>query len=373
MASSTIEQLPKIAVCHEWFDNIGGGEKVLFELLEITRASKLFVLWADKELVKELPCEVETSFLQRFPQKVRRQLGLCFMPLAWLMLRKKLRNYDLVVSSSWAFAHFASRYQKLDISYVHTPGRYWWFPEIDRRTKWAIPKTVFRLLRWIDKLGTSQFIVYLANSATTQKRIRQCWGRESKVVNPPVDTEFYSRDAATNIAPFDKYLLGVGRFVEYKNHKFIIQLGEKLGIPVILVGQGELYSELKRYGSESSIPVHVIQQATNIELRNLYSFADCLVYPVIEDFGIVAVEAMSCGTRVLGLDQAGLKETVVQNVTGFLCEELTLDSFYNGYSKLPEHNPNQIASYAQKYGRKKFHQEIQFIIDTTLSKNRIQS
>lgn len=365
--SSNLSRPKSIAICHEWLDNIGGGEKVLLEMIELSAASTVYTLWADSKIVELLPCKVETSFLQRLPGKYRRTVGLPLMPLAWMLLARSLSRHDLVISSSWAFAHFSGRREKMVISYVHTPGRYWWYPGIDQRTRMKLPQIFLNILRFIDKWGTTSSTVYVANSHTTQQRIKQCWNRESRVIHPPVDTDFYKSNLATNTAPFEKYLLGVGRFVSYKNHKFIIQLGEILQIPVVLVGHGELLEELKAYAQQAKIPVCILTEQSNDQLRNLYTYADCLVYPTIEDFGIVPVEAMSCGTRILGLNQGGLAETVISNQTGFLVEDLSLNSFADGYRHLPETRAESISNHASNFSKHSFHGKMRLLIEQTLS------
>lgn len=357
---STISSL-RVAICHEWFDNIGGGEKVLLELAGIFKNPTIYTLWADKETQAQVNFETKTSFLQLFPSKLRRNLGLFFMPLAWRSFNNELRSFDLIINSSWAFAHSAGGYHPRKISYIHTPGRYWWYPSIDQRTQRKIPRILLWLLRKIDKKLAQSTQNFIANSEETRTRIRDCWGKESELIYPPVDLEFYSH---TNVKKVDSDLiLGVGRFVGYKHHDFIIRIGEALGKKVVLAGHGPLGENLKNLAIQSTTEVKVIDSPTNIELRQLYSKAFCLVYPTYEDFGIVPVEAMGCGLQVLGLAKGGLMETVKNGISGTLVSEMNLSAFINGFHRLPNKNRTEIRRSVKKFHSKYFRQNFIAILN----------
>jgi len=346
----------KVAICHEWLDNIGGGEKVLIEIAGIFQDPTIYTLWASKQTRNQIDFKIRTSFLQLFPSKLRRNLGLIFMPLAWIRFNRELRAFDLVINSSWAFAHSAGGNHPQKISYIHTPGRYWWYPSIDQRTQRKIPKVVLWLLRWIDfKLSQSSKHL-IANSEETRTRIRECWGRESQVIYPPVDLKFFRQVGSAEMD--SEILLGVGRFVGYKNHDFIIKVGEVLKKRVVLAGHGPLAEKLKNLAIKSSTNVEVIDSPTNIELRHLYSRAFCLVYPTNEDFGIVPVEAMGCGLQVLGLAKGGLKETVESGLSGTLVDELDLSKFVKAFHELPNTPRSEIRRSVEKFDSKRFTQNM---------------
>ena len=348
--------LLKVAICHEWLDNIGGGEKVLIELANIFENPTIYTLWADNRTTTELHFKVRTSFLQFFPAKFRRNFGLFFMPLAWKKFEQELGAFDLVINSSWAFAHSAGGRHPRKISYIHTPGRYWWYPSIDQRTQIKIPKILLRLIRRIDKSLAQKNTYLIANSEETRKRIRDCWGKESEVVHPPVDLEFFKQD---NFAEADaELILGVGRFVGYKNHDFIIRIGEVLRKKVVLAGHGPLAENLKNQAISSTVEVEIIDSPTNFELRHLYSKAFCLVYPTNEDFGIVPVEAMGCGLQVLGLAKGGLMETVTNGLSGTLVDGMDLSSFVKAFHDLPNTPRVQIRGSVEKFNSKHFTQKI---------------
>lgn len=355
ITESNIKSL-KVAICHEWLDNIGGGEKVLIELANIFKNPTIYTLWANKKTTSGLDFQVKTSFLQCFPSKFRRNFGLFFMPLAWKKFEHELKTFDLIINNSWAFAHSAGGKHPRKISYIQSPGRYWWYPLIDQRTKIKIPKILLRIIRRIDWSLAQKNQHYIANSEEIQKRIRDCWGKESEIVHPPVDLEYFKQDNFAEVDP--ELILGVGRFVGYKNHDFIIKIGEALSKKVVLAGHGPLAENLKKLALSSSTAVEIIDSPTNFELRQLYSKAFCLVYPTNEDFGIVPVEAMGCGLQVLGLAQGGLRETVVNGYSGTLVDEIDLPKFVAAFREMPNTPRDQIRDSVEKFNADHFTQKI---------------
>lgn len=346
----------KVAICHEWFDNIGGGEKVLIDLAGMFQNPTIYTLWANQKTKGQVDFKIRTSFIQLFPSKLRRNLGLIFMPLAWSRFNQELKAFDLVINSSWAFAHSAGGDHPRKISYIHTPGRYWWYPSIDRRTQRKIPGILLWLLRKVDRKLAQSTKNFIANSEETRTRIRDCWGKESEVIYPPVDLEFFRQTDFAEVDP--ELILGVGRFVGYKNHDFIIKIGEALGKKVVLAGHGPLVENLKNLATRSATEVEVIDSPTNIELRNLYSQAFCLVYPTNEDFGIVPVEAMGCGLQVLGLAKGGLMETVKNGLSGTLVGEMNLSEFVKAFHELPNMPRTEIRGSVEKFDSKRFTQSM---------------
>ena len=180
----------------------------------------------------------------------------------------------------------------------------------------------------------------------------ECWGRESEVVYPPVNLDFYK--PLEILSERKDFILGVGRFVGYKNHEFVIRIGEALGRKVVLAGHGPLLESLKNQAANSTTEVKVIESPSDRELRQLYSDALCLVYPTFEDFGIVPVEAMGCGLQVLGLSQGGLMETVKNGISGTLVDAIDLTTFVVGFHDLPNKSTDLIRESVKKFNSSQF-------------------
>ncbi len=168
---------------------------------------------------------------------------------------------------------------------------------------------------------------YAANSREVQARIRRFWHRDAVVINPPVDVDFYSSAPVSQQQQSRDYLLGVGRFVGYKNFDLIIGIAEAAGLPLVIAGSGPDEAKLRRAAANAGVSVSFEIRPSRERLRELYWGARALLFPVHEDFGMIPVEAQACGTPVVGLRRGGLLETVVEGETGFLIDSLDLRDY----------------------------------------------
>lgn len=361
--------MSQVNIFHEWLDTSGGAESVLRQLLKIYPDATVYTLWAEKELVDELGVNVRVSFLQYLPRKFRRLLGLPLMPLAWYLLGRNVKFGQLSITSSWVFCHSAipKRFEPNSFHYIHTPARYWWSPEIDTRTKIKIPKIVLAVMRKIDKWLSRNHLNLISNSIATSNKIESYWNLNSFVIHPPVDVDFYNFDKTEKDLTHNEFLLCVGRFVPYKGHELAIRLGEFLNLPVILAGHGEGELNLRKCADESTTQVSLLVNASRETLRNLYASCICLVYPAVEDFGIVPVEAMATGALVLGVNQGGLVDSVIHGETGYLVNKLELRTLAEGFFNLPSTSRFDIRANSLKFSEDNFRLKI-----TEYSK-RIQS
>lgn len=352
--------MSKVNIFHEWLDTSGGAESVLAELLGIFPGATVYTLWAESKLIESLGVEVKVSFLQFFPRKFRRSLGLLFMPLAWKILGRKISSGDFSITSSWVFCHSAvpKKFERNSMHYIHTPARYWWNPEIDTRTELKLPRIVLLILRAIDKSLAQNHQNVIANSNATSERIKNYWGLKSVVIHPPVDVDFYNFAKVENIGSRKNFLLCVGRFVPYKGHELVIKLGEALNLPVVLVGHGSGETRLRKLSLSSKTRVSVLVNVPRERIRELYATCICLVYPAIEDFGIVPVEAMATGARVLGINHGGLRDSVIQGETGSLVSRLDVHALVQGFYSLNENSRENIRANSLRFSKVNFRLDI---------------
>lgn len=350
----------KVNIFHEWLDTAGGAELVLEELLKLFPEATIYTLWADQSFKESLGVNIEVSFLQRLSPRIRRTVGLPLMPLAWKILSRKIGDHDLSITSSWVFGHSAipKRFESKSFHYIHTPARYWWNPEVDNRTRMKIPTFVLHIFRKLDKYLARNHLNVLANSYSTKDRIFNYWSLESVVVHPPVDVDFFDYARVVNLKKQANFLLCVGRFVPYKGHDIAIRLGEALNLPVVLVGHGSGEEKLRKLAAKSTIEVMFEINASRERIRELYSQCYCLVYPAIEDFGIVPVEAMAVGALVLGVKKGGLSDSVIQDETGSLAPSLNLKDLLESFHNLPAHNRSIARSQSLKFSKENFHSKI---------------
>lgn len=311
----------KVAIVHDWFEPVGGAEFVIENILVLYPDADVWCLWDDSELFSGARGAVHESWMSLLPKLMRRPVALIFGPLYWRYLPS--REYDLVIKSSHLFAHLARFHGNRgpSVSYVYSPARYIWFPEIDGRFQNPLLIPILKLLRNIDRRW-HQSDVTLAISNEIARRIDKVWGVNAEVVYPPV--RLTSTDglppAETPISEriSGEYLLAAGRLVEYKRYDLAIQVAEAAGKPLIIAGGGPSLSHLKELASAAQVTVHFVHQPSDEDLRWLYANALALVYMGVEDFGIVPLEAMAFGTPVIGVNAGGLAETVLDGRTGFL-------------------------------------------------------
>jgi glycosyltransferase involved in cell wall biosynthesis len=359
----------KVNIFHEWLDTSGGAESVLSELIGIFPNATVYTLWADAGFADDLGVEVRVSFLQHFPRRFRRLLGLPFMPVAWKLLGRNIKDGQLSITSSWVFCHSAipRRFEKSSIHYIHTPARYWWNPEVDKRSQLRIPLAILAVLRNTDKWLARHHRNVLANSNATHDRIKKHWNLDSVVIHPPVDVVFFDFENSKSKSSTEEFLLCVGRFVPYKGHEIAIQLGELLNLPVVLVGHGEGEGRLRRQAINSTTEVSFVVNASREEIRDLYANCICLVYPAIEDFGIVPVEAMATGAVVLGVNEGGLVDSVVQGETGFLVSGLELQALLEGFRHLPKNSRSSIRAASLRFSQENFAHKVRMYLEKMMN------
>ncbi len=346
-----------VAVVHEWFGATGGSEKVFLSICDVVPHAERFVLWKDDDVPPELP-GMRQSWLGRTPLRHVKAAALPVMPIAWRTLTR--RHFDVVISSSHAFAHtvkLRSAEPTTYLSYVHSPARYLWSPAFDGRGSnpaLAIPR---RILQSADVRLSGHVHGYAANSREVQARIHRYWKRDATVIHPPVDVDFFADPSAAAPSPRD-YLLGVGRWIDYKRFDLIIEIADAARMPLVIAGSGPNEAMLRRAAANAAVPVTFEVRPSRERLRELYTGARALVFPTHEDFGIIPVEAQACGTPVIGLSRGGLLETVVDGETGFLIDSLAPKHYAELVGRLDELQPEKIRHNAARFSQRHFESEI---------------
>ena len=304
------------AIVHDWFlsKSFGGAEKVTFliDKLLISDYSTpvLFSLVSNIDVQEKNNLknrELKTSFIQNLPfGKTYVQNYLPLLPFAVEQI--DLSKYDFVISSSHAFAKgVITSPDQLHISYVHTPMRYAWdqmsiyLKQANFGLKIPIRYILYKLREW--DFFSSQRIDYLiSNSNFTSKRIKKYWGRESEVINPPVDINRFKFNNNRG-----DYYLSVNRLVPNKRVDILVRAFNKLGLPLIIIGDGPERLKLEKIANSNII---FIRNSSNSDVEDYMSRCRAFVYAGIEDFGIAPLEAMASGAPVIALGKGGLLDTV---------------------------------------------------------------
>ncbi|MGI8806662.1 MAG: glycosyltransferase [Acidimicrobiales bacterium] len=328
----------RLALAHEWLQARAGSEKTFEALAGLFPEADLFAL--TDTLGSDFAAggrQVATTFIDRIPAlRDRRAIALPFMPLAWRTVTR--RRYDLVITSSHACAKgFRPGRDALHLCYCYTPMRYVWDPN-DRRSgvhhlAGLGPRAALR--RW-DRRSSAWVDSFAAISTAVSRRIERCYGRPSRVIHPPVDTGFYAPGEPgrpLDEVPAGPFVLACSRFIPYKRLDLAILAADRVGIPVVVAGQGPAEAALRALGERVQVPVTFELAPSDERLRDLYRAAAAFVFPALEDFGIVAVEAQACGTPVVALAEGGAADTVVDGLTGALVDGQDADSFAKGLER----------------------------------------
>ncbi len=316
---------PRVALVHYWLLHMRGGEKVLEALCRMYPHAHIYTHVCQKEnlspLLQSRP--IHTTFIQRLPwAKKFYQKYLPLMPLALEQL--DLTAYDLIISSESGPAKgVLTRADAVHVCYCHSPMRYLWdfYPQYLASASMLVRlamRPLFFFLRQWDVLSSFRVDAFVANSRTVQKRIAKHWRRESVVIHPPVDIQRFSISAQ----PRQDFYFCMGQLVDYKRVDIAIEACLMLKKRLIIVGEGEMrqrYERLVQRLVAHGAPAGLIEfrgRCHDKEVQDLYASCAALLFPGEEDFGIVPLEAMACGTPVIAYGKGGATETVVDGQTG---------------------------------------------------------
>ena len=307
----------KTALLHYWLTNMRGGEKVLAALGEMFPESVVYTHAFGRGIrdqgsgIRWRGHDVRESFIARLPfGREHPQAYLPLMPMATRAL--KLDGYDLIISSeSGPIKGIRKPKGARHVCYCHTPMRYLWDMHDDYyRDAGLGGKLAMKLftpyLRKEDLKSAESVDQFIANSRFVAERIKRIYGRDSIVIHPPVDVAFFSSPFEhSNIRTFEQspYYLFAGANVKYKRLDLAEAACAKMGRRLVVA---------KGVGDD--------------ELRSLYAGAKALLFPGLEDFGIVPVEAQASGTPVIAFAKGGALETVKDGETGLFFREQTVES-----------------------------------------------
>jgi glycosyltransferase involved in cell wall biosynthesis len=310
---------PRVALVHDFLLDVRGAERVFLVMCDMWPNADVFTAVYDEEGTEGRFSHrtVHSSFLQKLRPNSRTFRAL--LPLYPAAIESlDLSGYDVVVSSSSAWAHAVICDEgTVHISYCHNPFRYAWNDRDQTLAACTNPvsraalRATFRRWRQWDWIAAQRVTSYLTNSRTTQARIRSYFGRESKVVYPPVET---SRFAPAEVG--DHYLI-LSELMRHKHLDVAIHAFNRLRRPLLVVGDGPDYRRLRRIAGPT---VSFTGRVSDTEAARLLATSRALVMTGVEEFGIVAVEAQAAGRPVISVRGGGALETVNEGVTGAFWE-----------------------------------------------------
>jgi len=308
----------RVAFVHDWLTGMRGGEKCLEVLCRSFPQATLYTLIHRRGSLSAAieSMTIRTSPLQRIPGVFRYYRHLLpIMPLAARSWR--LKNVDLVISLSHCVAKAVVPPPGVPhVCYCFTPMRYAWQGRdayleswSDRPLRRSLARTMLARLRRWDRATASRVTHFVAISETVRQRIARCYRRDSRVIQPPVDVAFYTPGVA--VGPRDDHYLVVSALVPYKRIDQAVAACTQSCRPLIVIGEGPERARLEAMAGPS---VQFLGWQPNELIRDHYRRCRALLFPGEEDFGIVPIEALACGSPVIALGRGGAAETIDDTV-----------------------------------------------------------
>ena len=363
----------RTALIHDWLTGMRGGEKALEVFCEMFPAADLFTLvylpgttspTIERRIVKRSPIQW-LPFAGRFYRQ--------YLPLFPIAVEQfDLDDYDLVISTS----HCAAKSvvvtgRARHLCYCLTPMRYAWDQfdayfgpdRVGVLGNRALKPVLAALARW-DRATEGRVHRYLAISQYVARRIALYYNRQSTLVHPPVDTEFFVPPASRHLSQQPKFLI-VSALVPYKRVDLAMMAARHAGVGLTVVGDGPERAALQRYAGDG---VELVGRRSDAEIRELYQQCTAAILPGEEDFGIVPVEAQACGRPVVALGRGGALDTVIDGETGVLFADTTVESLSAGLKRAAsiEWDSVRIRRHAEQFSRARFVRQIEHVVDDTL-------
>jgi len=352
----------KIALVHDWLVTDAGAEKVLRAFIEIFPDADIYSLvdFLDKTQRENIlkGKNVHTTFIQKLPFAKKHFRN--YLPLFPLAIEQfDLRKYDLVISSSWAVAKgIKTTNKQLHICYCHTPIRYAWdlyeeyIKDLKEPKKTFVKLTLAYLRRW-DLKSLPRVDHFIANSHYVAKRIKKTYKRDATVIYPPVDTKNFFCQTHK-----EDFYLSASRLVAYKKTLLIVEafntMPEK---KLVVIGEGEEYEKLKAIAKSN---ITLLGYKEKKELIAYMQKAKAFVYAALEDFGIVPLEALSCGTPVIAYGKGGTAESIQDKKSGIHFHEQSIQSICEAIEDFENFSfdPKELSKRAETFSTERFTKEI---------------
>lgn len=350
----------KVALSHDWLNGMRGGEKCLEAIIRIFPDAEIYTLLHKPGAVSHTieSCRIHTSFIQKLPWAMRHyRYFLALFPLA--VSRLKTTGKDILISVSHCAAKGIPKPgpSAPHISYCLTPMRYAWlffdayFGHYPPPLRWAIRWILKQMRNW-DLERNRDITHFIAISKHVQRRIRNYYGREARVIYPPVDTEFFTPGEARR----EDHFLIVSSLVPYKQIDLAVEAFNAMRKKLIVIGEGPLRRKLEQKAGPT---VHFLGARSDEVIREYYRTSRALVFPGEEDFGIVPLEAQACGAPVVALGRGGALETVIPDETGVFFYEESVESLKRAIERASAAawRPDLIRRNAERFSIDRFESE----------------
>lgn len=360
----------KVAIVCDWLTGFGGAERVVLELHRLYPGAPIYTSQYDPSKIDWFAgADIRTTWLQKLPPSLKK-----FLPVlrAFTFSRLDLSEYDLVISSSGAEAKgVKTGPHTVHISYIHSPTHYYWirydeylenpgFGRLDWLARIGLRLLVGPMRRW-DYRAAQKPDYLIANSNHTKDMIQKFYGREATVIHPPVDIERFAGKSEEHRRGF----VTAGRQTPYKRIDLVVEAFAKLDQPLLILGNGPDHKRLKKMAGRK---VTFIKRPSDEDFAHYFRTSLAFILPNMDDFGIVAVEALAAGTPVIAYKAGGALDYVEPGKTGEFFDRQTADSLAAAIGKFSagSFNHDQIQKKAADFSVDAFRSKIkQFVNSAT--------
>ena len=350
----------KLALVHDWLNQMGGAEDVLEALVGMYPQAPLYtsMYWRDGMPPAYQEWDIRPTWMDHLPGVYRHHQP--YLPLYALAFgRLDLSDHDLVLSNKSGFCHgVRTGPSTTHVCYCLTPTRYvWGYREYAARE--ALPPVVRTaltpLIRWLqrwDYRAAQRVDHFIAISTEVQARIRYLYHRESEVIFPPVDVERFEVSGGHG-----DYFLIVSRLIPYRRIDLAVRAFNQLGLPLVVAGDGRDREALQAVARPN---VKFLGYVPDVDLPDLFGRCRAYVLPGSEDFGIAPVQAMAAGRPVIAYAGGGALDTVLPGQTGLHFQALTPASLVAAVRQFEtlSFDPSTIRRHAERFDRRVFEREL---------------
>jgi glycosyltransferase involved in cell wall biosynthesis len=356
----------RLALVHDWLNQLGGAEDVLECLAGMFPAAPIHtsIYWRAGMPASYRAWPIRTSFMDRLPGVYRQhQPYLPLYPLAFE--RFNLSEFELVLSNKSGFCHGVRPAPGArHVCYCLSPTRYVWdfdayasHEGLSAPVRLAMRPLLSGLRRW-DYAAAQRVDQFIAISAEIQQRIRRFYQRESVIIHPPVDT---ARFAAAPAEP-GAYFLSLGRLIPYKRVDLAVRACTRLNLPLLVGGAGRDRERLERLAGPT---VKFLGRVPDADVPGLMAGCRAFIFPGLEDFGITPVQALAAGRPVIALAGGGALDIVQDGANGVLFAQPTEDDLcaaLQRFERLAFDPPAQRRS-AERFDRGRFEEQLRAFLE----------
>lgn len=351
----------KLALVHDWLNQIGGAEDVLATLVDLYPNHPIYTSIYAPDIMPDVyrSWDIRTLWLDKMPMIYKHhQPYLPLYPMAWGGL--DLSEYDVILSNKSGFCHGLQHDDKtLHICYCLAPTRYVW--QLDgyiaregfgKPIEFVLRPIVNRLKRW-DYNAAQRVNHFIAISTEIQERIKTYYDRDSVIIYPPVDT---ARFNVPDVEPEDYFLI-VSRLIPYKRIDLAVQVATRLGLPLKIGGKGRDLDRLKEMAGPT---VEFLGYVPDDALPELMAKCKAFLFPGLEDFGITPVQAQAAGRPVIAYGGGGALDTVIPGKTGEHFHEMTAESLEAVMANFDAslYSPDEMRQHAKQFDVNVFNEQI---------------